>query len=74
METQSVNRGYCLRDSRIFCRLPAADMVRWRSRGYNVTNLSTNPVVLILLDARCVNSINATGREVEAANGVVVSG
>jgi CRISPR-associated protein Cas2 len=56
------------------CRLSATDMVRLRSRLYDLIDLKADQVLLIPLCAKCVNGIEALGRPTEAhdAKDVVV--
>ncbi len=48
-----------------FCRLTAADLVRLKSRLYDVINLDQDQVLFIPLCARCVVQIEALGRPIE---------
>ena len=56
------------------CRLSATDMVRLRSRLYDLIDLKADQVLLIPMCAKCVNGIEALGRPTEAhdAKDVVV--
>ncbi len=49
------------------CRLSATDVVRLRSRLYDVIDLGEDQVLFIPLCARCVGGIEALGRPTEAA-------
>ena len=56
------------------CRLSATDMVRLRSRLYDLIDLKADQVLFIPLCAKCVTQIEALGRPTEAhdAKDVVV--
>ena len=47
------------------CRLTARDLVRLKSRLYDVINLDYDQVLLIPLCARCAEQIEALGRPIE---------
>ena len=47
-------------------RISATDLVRLRSRLYDIINLSEDQVLFIPLCAKCVNQIEALGRPTEA--------
>ena len=49
-----------------FCRLSATDVVRLKSRLYDVIKLDKDQVLFIPLCARCAAQIEALGRPVEA--------
>jgi CRISPR-associated protein Cas2 len=49
------------------CRLSATDMVRLRSRLYDVVNLQEDQVLFIPLCPRCAAGIEALGRPTEPA-------
>jgi CRISPR-associated protein Cas2 len=49
-----------------FCRLSAVDLVRLRSRLYDVIDLDRDQVLFIPLCKRCAGLIEALGRLVEA--------
>jgi CRISPR-associated protein Cas2 len=49
-----------------FCRLAAVDLVRLKSRLYDVLNLDRDQVLFILLCGRCACAIVALGRPIEA--------
>lgn len=48
-----------------FCRLAAADLVRLKSRLYDVIDLDQDQVLFIPLCARCAGAIEALGRPIE---------
>ena len=48
------------------CRLSATDMVRLRSRLYELINLEKDQVLFLPLCQKCVNQIEAIGRPTEA--------
>ncbi len=56
------------------CRLSATDVVKLRSRLYDLIDLQKDQVLFIPLCAKCVNQIEALGRPTEAhdAKDVVV--
>ncbi len=56
----------CRGSSVFFCRLPAVDLVRLRSRRYDVINLDQDQVLFVPLFARCASAIEAIGRPIEA--------
>ena len=49
-----------------FCRLAAVDLVRLKSRLYDVINLDQDQVLFIPLCGRCAPAIVALGRPIEA--------
>ena len=49
-----------------FCRLAAVDLVRLKSRLYDVINLDQDQVLFVPLCARCASAIEALGRAIEA--------
>jgi CRISPR-associated protein Cas2 len=49
-----------------FCRLSAIDLVRLRSRLYDVIDLEKDQVLFLPLCQRCAAQITALGRPVEA--------
>jgi CRISPR-associated protein Cas2 len=49
-----------------FCRLAAVDLVRLKSRLYDVVNLDRDQVLFIPLCARCASAIEAVGKPIEA--------
>jgi CRISPR-associated protein Cas2 len=51
-----------------FCRLAAVDLVRLKSRLYDVINLDQDQVLFIPLCGRCSGAIESLGRPIEAAN------
>jgi CRISPR-associated protein Cas2 len=48
------------------CRLSATDLVRLKSRLYDVINLQEDQVLFIPICSRCAGQIEALGRPVEA--------
>jgi CRISPR-associated protein Cas2 len=60
--------GYRRQYSVFLCRLSATDLVRLRSRLYDIINLSEDQVLFIPLCGKCVNQIEALGRSTEAAD------
>ena len=59
-----------------FCRLGATDLVRLRSRLYDVIDLERDQVLFIPLCERCASRIDALGRPIEdhdARDVVIVS-
>ena len=48
------------------CRLQAVDLVRLKSRLYDVINLDQDQVLFVPLCARCASVIEALGRPIEA--------
>jgi CRISPR-associated protein Cas2 len=58
------------------CRLTAADLVRLKSRLYDIINLDQDQVLFIPLCTRCADQIEALGRPIErhdARDVVIVS-
>ena len=49
-------------------RVSATDLVRLRSRLYDIIDLSEDQVLFIPLCPRCVNAIDAIGRPTEAVD------
>jgi hypothetical protein len=49
-----------------FCRLQVVDLVRLKSRLYDVIHLDQDQVLFISLRARCASAIKALGRPIEA--------
>jgi CRISPR-associated protein Cas2 len=47
------------------CRLTAADLVRLKSRLYDIINLEEDQVLFIPLCAKCAAEIEALGRPIE---------
>jgi CRISPR-associated protein Cas2 len=47
------------------CRLTAADVVRLKSRLYDVIDLDRDQILFIPLCGRCASSIEALGRPIE---------
>ena len=62
-EDFGVRRQYSV----FLCRVSATDMVRLRSRLYEIINLQEDQVLFIPLCAKCVGAIEALGRPTEAA-------
>ena len=59
----------CRKQLSVFlCRLSATDLVRLRSRLYDVINHSEDQVLFIPLCAKCVSRIEALGRPTEAVD------
>ncbi len=59
-----------------FCRLAAVDLVRLKSRLYDVIDLDQDQVLFVPLCARCAAGIEALGRPIEphdARDVVIVS-
>src|SRR5262249_17219223 len=50
------------------CPISATDLVRLRSRLYDIIDLSADQVLFIPLCPKCVNQIEALGRPTEAAD------
>jgi CRISPR-associated protein Cas2 len=66
--------GYRRQLSIFLCRLSATDLVRLRSRLYDIIDLAEDQVLFIPLCGKCVNGIETLGRPTEAhdAKDVVV--
>ncbi len=66
--------GYRRQYSVFLVRLSATDMVRLRTRLYDVVDLTADQVLFIPLCAKCVNGIEPLGRPTDApgAEDVVV--
>lgn len=60
--------GYRKQYSVFLCRLSATDLVRLRSRLYDIINLTQDQVLFVPMCAKCVNQIEAIGRPTEAAD------
>jgi CRISPR-associated protein Cas2 len=60
--------GYRKQYSVFLCRLSATDLVRLRSRLYDIINLNEDQVLFVPMCAKCVNQIEAIGRPTEAAD------
>ncbi len=59
-----------------FCRLAAVDLVRLKSRLYDVIDLDQDQVLFVPICARCASAIEALGRPIEppdARNVVIVT-
>jgi len=63
-EDFGVRRQYSV----FLCRLSATDLVRLRSRLYDIIDLQQDQVLFIPMCARCVQQIEALGRPTEAAD------
>jgi CRISPR-associated protein Cas2 len=48
-----------------FCRLAAADLIRLKSRLYDIIDLDQDQVLFDPLCARCASSVEALGRPIE---------
>jgi CRISPR-associated protein Cas2 len=57
--------GFRRQYSVFFCRLAAADLVRLKSRLYDIINLQEDQVLFIPLCLRCADGIEALGQPVE---------
>ena len=57
--------GFRRQYSVFLCRLTAADIVRLKSRLYDIINLEEDQVLFIPLCNRCAAAIEALGRSVE---------
>jgi CRISPR-associated protein Cas2 len=62
-EDFGVRRQYSV----FLCRVSATDIVRLRSRLYEIINLQEDQVLFIPLCGKCVQQIEALGRPTEAA-------
>ena len=51
-----------------FCRLAAVDLVRLKSRLYDVINLDRDQVLFVPICARCGSAIETLGRPIEAVD------
>lgn len=60
--------GYRRQLSVFLCRLSATDLVRLRTRLYDIIDLTADQVLFIPLCQKCVNGIEALGRPTEAAD------
>ena len=60
--------GYRKQYSVFLCRVSATDLVRLRTRLYDIINLAEDQVLFIPMCAKCVNGIEALGRPTEAAD------
>jgi CRISPR-associated protein Cas2 len=68
--------GYRKQKSVFLCRLAATDIVRLRSRLYDIINLSQDQVLFIPLCSKCLFGIEALGRPTSPAtalDNVIVS-
>jgi CRISPR-associated protein Cas2 len=57
--------GYRRQFSVFICRLTALDLVRLRSRLYDIIDLDADQVIFVPLCARCSEQIEALGRPTE---------
>ena len=66
--------GYRKQFSVFLCRVSPTDLVRLRSRLYDIIDLKADQVLFLPLCGKCVNQIEALGRPTEAhdAKDVVV--
>jgi CRISPR-associated protein Cas2 len=60
--------GFRKQLSVFLCRVSATDLVRLRTRLYDIINLTEDQVLFIPMCAKCVNGIGALGRPTEAAD------
>jgi CRISPR-associated protein Cas2 len=60
--------GHRRQYSVFLCRLSTRDLVRLKSRLYDIIDLKEDQVLFIPLCARCVQQIEAMGRPTEAPN------
>jgi CRISPR-associated protein Cas2 len=60
--------GYRKQLSVFLCRLSATDIVRLRSRLYDIIDLAEDQILFIPLCGKCVNQIESLGRPTEAAD------
>ena len=60
--------GYRKQLSVFLCRISATDLVRLRTRLYDLIDLAEDQVLFIPLCGKCVNQIEALGRPTEAAD------
>jgi CRISPR-associated protein Cas2 len=60
--------GYRRQYSVFLCRVSATDLVRLRTRLYDIIDLSEDQVLIIPLCGKCVAQIEAIGRPTEAAD------
>jgi CRISPR-associated protein Cas2 len=60
--------GYRKQLSVFLCRVSATDLVRLRTRLYEIINHAEDQVLFIPMCAKCVNGIEALGRPTEAAD------
>jgi CRISPR-associated protein Cas2 len=51
-----------------FCRLAAVDLVRLKSRLYDVINLERDQILFVPICARCGSAIETLGRSIEAVD------
>jgi CRISPR-associated protein Cas2 len=60
--------GYRRQFSVFLCRLTAVDLVRMKSRLYDVVDLDMDQVIFVPLCARCSEQIESLGRAIEHPN------
>jgi CRISPR-associated protein Cas2 len=60
--------GYRKQLSVFLCRLSPTELVRLKSRLYDLIHLEQDQVLIIPLCPKCVNSIESIGRPTEAAD------
>lgn len=60
--------GYRRQYSVFLCRLSATDLVRLRTRLYDMIDLTADQVLILPLCPRCVNGIESLGRPTEVAD------
>ena len=60
--------GYRKQYSVFLCRLSPTDLVRLRTRLYDLINLTEDQVLFIPLCGKCVNQMEALGRPTEAVD------
>jgi len=58
--------GYRKQFSVFLCRVSPTDLVRLRSRLYDIIDLTRDQVLFIPMCGKCVNGIEAIGRPTEA--------
>lgn len=59
--------GYRKQKSVFLCRVSATDMVKLRTRLYDIVDLSLDQVLFIPLCAKCLHGIEALGRPTSPA-------
>lgn len=66
--------GFRRQYSVFICRLTARDLVRLKSKLYDIIDLKTDQVLFVPICSRCANAIESLGRPVERhdANDVVI--
>jgi len=58
--------GFRRQYSVFFCRLAARDLVRLKSRLYDIIDLKVDQVIFVPLCSRCADAIESLGRAIEA--------